>query len=190
MTVDGRSDTAHGPESATARAREILHERARQLSRPIANASTTKRVDAVSFSLGRERYAVDARQVFAVFRLESLTPLPGARPPVAGVTPWRGDVLTVLDIRSLVGATPTALDDLARVIVLGNERPELGLLADRIDDPLQLDAGSVHPLSADRASRGSEILRGVTSEAVVVLDAHALLARQSAAEDLSPVATL
>jgi chemotaxis signal transduction protein len=189
MSIAGRSGTPQEPEPATAPAREILRERARQLARPLATASTTKRVDAVSFSLGRERYAVEAGYVFAVFRLESLTPLPGARPPVAGVTRWRGDVLTVLDIRSLVGATTTALDDLARVIVLGTDRPELGLLADRIDDPLQLDAGSVHPLSADRASRGSEILRGVTSDAVVVLDAPALLARQSAAEDLSPVAT-
>lgn len=189
MTVDGRSDTTRRLESPTS-AREVLRERARQLARPLTRASTTRRLDAVSFSLGRERYAVEARHVFAVFRLESLTPLPGARPPVAGVTPWRGDVLTVLDIRGLVGATATALDDLARVIVLGNDRPELGLLADRIDDPLQLDPGSVHPLSAERASRGSEILRGVTSDAVVVLDAPALLARQSATEDLSPRATL
>ena len=170
-------------------ARETLRERARHLAQPLVEASFTKRIDAVSFSLGRELYAIDARHVFAVFRLESLTPLPGARPPVAGVTPWRGDVLTVLDIRGLVGATVTALDDLARVIVLGTDRPELGLLADRMEDPLQLDAGSVHPLSAERAGRGSEILRGVTSDAVVVLDAPALLARQSAAEDPSPVAT-
>ena len=170
---------------------EILRSRARQLAKPIAsNAGLADRIDAVSFSLGRERYAIDARYVFAVFRLASLTPLPGARPPVAGVTPWRGDVLTVLDIRGLVGISVTALDDLARVIVIGNDRPELGLLADRIDDPLQLAAGSVHPLSADRASRASEILRGVTSDAVVVLDAPALLARQSAAEDLPPLAAL
>lgn len=168
----------------------ILRERARHLAKPMSDTSLTTRIDAVAFSLGRERYAIEATHVFAVFRLESLTPLPGALPPVAGVTPWRGDVLTVLDIRGLVGAIPTALDDLARVIVLGTDRPELGLLADRIDDPLQLDAEAVHPLSADRASRGSEILRGVTSDAVVVIDAPALLARQSAAEALSSVVPL
>lgn len=170
--------------------RTILRDRARLLAKPVGtDGRTLHRIDAVAFSLGRERYAIDARHVFAVFRLASLTPLPGARPPVAGVTPWRGDVLTVLDIRSLVGAVPTALDDLARVIVLGHDRPEFGLLADKIDDPLQLDAAAVHALPPERASRGTNILRGVTSDAVVVLDAPALLARQSAAEDPTPSVT-
>ena len=167
--------------------RDVLRQRAVRLARPLdIEQSSTARIDAVGFSLGREQYAIDARYVFAVFQLKSLTPLPGARAPVAGLSPWRGDVLTVLDIRGLVGATPTALDDLARVIVVGQERPEFGLLADRLDDPLRLGPGSVHPLSAERAGRGSDILRGVTSDAVVMIDAPTLLARQAAADDLSP----
>ena len=185
MSADGTAPI--GNASAPSTPVEILRQRARRLARPTVDSLLAGGIDAIAFSLGRERYAVEARYVFAVFRLESLTPLPGARAPVAGVTPWRGDVLTVLDIRSLIGASSTSLDDLARVIVLGADRPEFGLLADRLDDPLRLEPGSVHPLSADRASRGSEILRGVTSDAVVILDALALLARQSAADDLSPV---
>lgn len=182
--------TIHTTESApqtetTTRDRQILRERARHLARPLVIAASVAKIDGVAFSLGRERYAIDARFVFAVFRLESLTPLPGAKAPVAGVTQWRGDVLTVLDIRGLVGATTTSLDDLARVIVLGVDRPTLGLLADRIDDPIRLDSGAVHPLPADRASRSSDMLRGITSDAVMVLDAPALLARQGAAEDPS-----
>jgi purine-binding chemotaxis protein CheW len=176
------------PASPADRDRELLRERARRLARPLGDASEhTTRLDAVSFSLGRERYAVAVSNVFAVFRLSSLTPLPGARAPVIGLTQWRGDVLTVLDVRGLVGAVTTALDDLARVIVLGVDRPEFGLLADRLDDPLRLDAGAVFPLSAERASRASDIVRGITSDAVVILDAPALVARQSAAADPSLV---
>jgi chemotaxis signal transduction protein len=178
------------PVSGSRSSTEILRDRARRLARPTIDVSRANGIDAITFSLGRERYAIEARYVFAVFRLESLTPLPGARAPVAGVTPWRGDVLTVLDIRSLIGTSATSLDDLARVIVLGTSRPELGLLADRLDDPLQLGPDSIHPLTADRASRGSDILRGVTSDAIVILDAPALLARQSADADLLPVASL
>jgi purine-binding chemotaxis protein CheW len=187
MSAAARAANAgQAPTGAT----EILRARARQLARPTVDASLVDIIGAIAFSLGREKYAIDARHVFAVFRLESLTPLPGARAPVVGVTPWRGDVLTVLDIRGLVGASPSSLDDLARVIVLGTGRPELGLLADRLDDPLRLDASDIHPLSADRASRGSDILSGITSDAVVILDASALLARQCPADELSHVAPL
>jgi purine-binding chemotaxis protein CheW len=188
--IASRTDQGHAPTTATPadRDRALLRERARVLARPLSGGSEhTTRLDAVSFSLGRERYAVDVSNVFAVFRLSSLTPLPGARIPVIGLTQWRGDVLTVLDVRGLVGAVTTALDDLARVIVLGVDRPEFGLLADRLEDPLRLDAGSVFPLSAERASRASDIVRGVTSDAVVILDASALVARQAAAADPSPV---
>ena len=44
-------------------------------------------------SEGEERFAVEARHVVEVFRLAELTTLPGAPPPVAGVTAWRGGLL-------------------------------------------------------------------------------------------------
>jgi purine-binding chemotaxis protein CheW len=165
--------------------RRILEERARQLARPTASgARTAFSVDMLTFALGRERFAVESRFVFAVFPLVELVPLPGATAPVVGITRWRGDVLTVADVRRLVGLAPGALDDLSRVIVIGDASPELGILADSLSDIIAVDPTQLHAPSNDRRGAAPTLLRGVTSDAIHVIDVTALLARQA---DSAPV---
>ena len=157
--------------------RAILEERARSLARRQDAGAQPFGADMLTFSLGRERFAIGSRYVFAVFPLNDLVPLPGATPPVVGLTPWRGDVLTVLDLRRLVGAPPTALDDLSRVIVIGDAHPEFGVLADTLGEIRPIDASTLH---APPESRGDpHVLSGLTRDAIHVIDATALLARQA-----------
>lgn len=159
---------------------EILEERARRLAKPAGgDVVAAFGVEMLAFSVGRERYAVESRYVFAVARLTDLVPLPGARIPVVGLTRWRGDVLTVLDLRRVVGGAPGALDDLGRVIVLGRTAPEFGVLADSATHIMTIDPSQLHAPPADRNTEATHLLRGVTGDAVHVLDAAALMARQA-----------
>jgi purine-binding chemotaxis protein CheW len=159
--------------------REILEERARTLAKPLASVAAFTGSEMLSFTVGRERFAIDSRFVFAVFRLSDLVPVPGARPPVVGLTRWRGDVLTLLDIRRVVGGAAGALDDLGRVIVVGETSAELGILADTIDDIRGIDLSALHPVPAERRLDGESVLLGVSADAVHVLNTIALLARQA-----------
>lgn len=167
------------PTTGTVADREqaILEERARALARPVAISAPTGESHVV-FSLAREQYVVPSAQVLAVFRLPALVRLPGAHPPVVGLTAWRGDVLTLLDVRSLVGAPPSALDDLALVVVLGDDTPEFGLLADRVLDAVHLAPADLLPLAGRTGAAVDPVLRGVTRDGQLVLDADALLRRQ------------
>jgi purine-binding chemotaxis protein CheW len=167
-TLSGATSTA--PEQV----RAVLEERARALARPVGTAAPIDELEAVTFALANERYAIESRYVFEVFRLEDLSPLPGAEPPVFGVTAWRGELLTILDLRGALGLSVTALHDLSRVIVLGEERPAFGILADAVHELVTLPAAQVRePPEGVAAKR--EYLRGVTADAVLVLDAEQLL---------------
>lgn len=162
----------------------LLEDRARALARPLAQASANLGEPAVAFTLARERYMVEARYVHAAFRLRQFVRIPGALPPAVAVTRWRGDVLTLLDIRSLVGAPTGALDDLAVVLIIGGNRPEFGLLADALEDSARIVDGDVLPLQSRRGAEGDrEVVRGVTRDARLVLDAPALIARQTSSVD-------
>jgi len=161
-------------------ASEELERRALALARPVLHARQDDTAGVLQFSLAREQFAVEVRHVVAAFRLRELTPLPGAKPPVRGLTGWRGDVLTVLDLRALVHRTAKSLDDLAHVIVLGYERPEFGLLADTLGGVRALPPAELLPPSADDPAAGSGLVRGITRDAVRVLDAAWLLKRYAA----------
>jgi purine-binding chemotaxis protein CheW len=171
--------------------RRILEQRARQLARRTDTGRHSEfGVDMLTFALGRERFAVESRFVFAAFPLVELVPLPGATPPVVGLTRWRGDVLTVADIRRLVGLTAGALDDLARVIVIGDASPEIGILADTLSDIVSIDPTQLHPPTKVRADHAPTLLRGVTSDAISIIDVAALLARQADTAPLADTPTL
>lgn len=155
------------------RARQLLEERARALARPVVRPAAGELLELVTFALADEIYALESRHVLAVFRLADLSPLPGAEPPVAGVTVWRGDLLTILDLRRVLGLSVAALDDLTRVIVLGGERPAFGILADTVRELVVLPSAAV--LEPATGAAAPEYLRGITSDGVLVLDASKLL---------------
>lgn len=170
------------PQGISDAERELLEQRARALARP-ARLADVDVADTVTFLLSRERYAIAARNVFAVFRLSALVRLPGAHAPVAGVTRWRGDVLTLLDVRSLVGASTNALDDLAVVLVIGVEQPEFGILADALESPMVLGDDPLLSPIGRHTGTGVPVIRGVTRDGHLVLDAPALVARQVGSAD-------
>lgn len=165
---------AGGTGASPERARQVLEERARALARPAAPPPAGDTLELMTFAFDNEVYALESRYVTAVFRLTDLSPLPGARPPVFGVTSWRGELLTILDLRAALGLSVAALNDLSRVIVLGKDRPAFGILADAARDLVTLPAREVlDPPDGIAAQR--EYLRGVTADAVLVLDAVKLL---------------
>ncbi len=87
------------PEEAT----RILKERAQALARPQEEVSApAETLDLLVFSLGGERYGIEAAHVVDVLRLRELTPVPGTPPFVLGVMNHRGRIVAVLDLPKLL----------------------------------------------------------------------------------------
>jgi purine-binding chemotaxis protein CheW len=162
----------------------LLEERARVLARPLTVTRAQDIVTVLSFMLARERYAVESREVWAVFRLRHFTRLPSAEPPLFGLTSWRGDVLTLLDLRPLLGAPATALDDLAYVVVLGDRRATYGLLADSVQDLVDISRTSLRPAENEHSSRAAYVT-GITPDALQLLNPSALFSSTSVLADSS-----
>lgn len=158
------------------RVRQTLEARARTLAEPPRAEPEGDRFDAVLFQLGGETYALEAGLVWEVFPLAALSPLPGAEPPVFGVTVWRGTLLTLLDLREVLGLTAAGLTDLSRVILLGVQRPAFGMLADLVAGLVSLRWKDVGKPPEGVAVRG-EYLRGVTGSAILLLAGEELLRR-------------
>jgi len=156
--------------------RGLLKQRARDLARPVTTPTPEDRLPLVRFSLGGETWGLDARYAWDVFHLSELALLPGSSPPVLGLTPWRGAILTLFDLRPMLGVRAEGLSNLDHVIVVGEARPEFGVLADAVEELIEVDPRDVGPLP-EGAAGGREFVLGVTKDALLVLDARALLLR-------------
>lgn len=152
----------------------ILEERARRLAQPPPPPPPTDLVAMVIFEVAHERFGIDARAVEGVFRLVDRAVLPGAPAPIAGVTSHRGELLTLVDLRSDLGLRPGALDDLGRVLVLQQGNHRAGVLVDRVEGLLDVRMSELTPLPDGRAG-GRNLIRGVTPDVVAVLDSDAIL---------------
>lgn len=158
----------------------VLRERARQLARPLGGADQTditgeKSVPMLVARLGDERVGIALDHVIEVHRTVELTPIPGARSPVVGAIPWRGRVLTVLDIAH-TRRGPIAMTDTTRILVIGERSVSFGIVADDVEDVLDVKAHEAAAVEDASAAR-RDFVRGVTADALVVLDAAALTAR-------------
>jgi purine-binding chemotaxis protein CheW len=152
----------------------VLESRARALAVPVGAHATGDALEVVCVQIAKQRYALEAAEVREVFRLADLAQLPGAQPPVFGVTVWRGDLLLLLDLRRALGLSSTALNDLRHVVVLAGKTASVAILVDEIEGMQIIRATDVRPTTGS-TSAVREFVRGVTSDALIVLDTKALL---------------
>ncbi len=106
----------------------------------------------LTFQAAGQRYAVDAARVVEVVPRVRTRPLPHAPAHLTGVFEYRGEVVSVVDLGTLLGAA-AAPDRLSTRIILvdrgGNaakRRELLGLVAEHVDDLASADPATFAPL--------------------------------------------
>jgi purine-binding chemotaxis protein CheW len=161
--------------SLETRRRKLLRERASLLAREPAAEETGERFEVVEFLLGRERYGIETSYIREVCPLREVTPLPGTPPFVLGIMNLRGEILSVLDIRTFFGLGRPAGSPLDKVIVLRGAAMEFGILADEVIGVRTVPALEVQGSLATLTGIRADYLKGVTGDHLVLLDAGKLL---------------
>jgi twitching motility protein PilI len=87
----------------------------------------------IGFRLAAERFVANRGEVREVLPLpEQVTRVPGAKPWLRGIANLRGQLLTVVDLRSFLGAGGTPADRQARVLVVASREVPTGLIVDEV----------------------------------------------------------
>jgi purine-binding chemotaxis protein CheW len=125
----------------------------------------------VIFRVEKERYGLPLAAVKeVVVPPERFTRVPRAPAAVTGVMNLRGRVVTVVELRQLLGL-PDGLTPPGRVVLLERGRRDIGLLVTDVDGIEAVERVSPAPGKAVPAVRGVARLKG---QAVTVLDPEGL----------------
>lgn len=124
--------------------RQILRERAIRLARTDAPEPVAQQ-RIVIFGLGGERYGLDIDNVVEIFSPETITPVPGARNAIQGVTNLRGDIVTVINLAAVLGLAGTIERGGRQVILAAQGTITAGLLVDEILGIWDIPAASIDP---------------------------------------------
>jgi purine-binding chemotaxis protein CheW len=87
----------------------------------------------------------------------------------------RGEIVPIFDLMLFFGFGSQGLTDRSRVIVVGVEDVEFGIIADSVQAVSRLPAERIIADAAFEGERGGECVRGVTSDAMIILDGTALV---------------
>jgi twitching motility protein PilI len=87
----------------------------------------------IGIRLGAERFVTSRAEVREVLPVpEQVTRVPGAKPWLRGIANLRGQLLTVVDLKSFLGAGGTGAERQARVLVVASRDVPTGLIVDEV----------------------------------------------------------
>jgi purine-binding chemotaxis protein CheW len=97
---------------------------------------------------------------------------------VAGVANLRGQVLVVFDIRPLLGLAVKARPETSRILVCGATDIDFGFVIDAANDVVRIPANEISADAIEANAGSTSIIRGLTRDALIVLDGVALIGDQ------------
>lgn len=127
----------------------------------------------VVFKVAGSEYALPASDVLQMETFTGATPVPGARPWVAGVMQVRGRIVPVVDVRARFGlpAVERTLD--TRVVVALHGERAVALLVDAAREVIKLDEAQIKPPPEIVAHEAQGLVKGVAqvgARIVMLLD--------------------
>lgn len=130
------------------------------------------------FKLGEILLGIDIRCIREINRVEDITPIPDAPPQVKGVVNLRGEVVTVINLRTILELPPQEMTSASRLMIVQSEDEAIGLLVDSVSDVATVQRTEEEPLPANVHGIDSRFFLGmyrVGNELLVELDVTSAL---------------
>lgn len=157
------------------RVRRILEERAQQLARMSEAEIEQELTDFIIVTVGPEKFALEIPAIQEIQTLRGLTPVPGAGDVWSGVVNLRGRLLPVLDMARVLGIRVTSdYTESGRVVVVSVGAYHMGLLVQDVLGVQRMANADIRPSLVDAGGQAREIVSGITSDMISVLDLSAL----------------
>ncbi len=92
----------------------------------------------VSFKTGDEEYGIDIRCIQEINRILEITKIPNSTYFVEGIINFRGHILPIIDLRTLLGINKKEADKETRIIIIELNRKKAGFIVDAVNEVLRI----------------------------------------------------
>ena len=153
---------------------ETLDRRARELAITLhSEEAEPDSIEVLTFGIGSDVYALETAFILELTNIAALTVVPGCPEFLRGITNLRGEILAVIDLSTFFGLEPSSGD--SRLLILGDERPEFGIVIDAAVELKTLSRSHIMSPAVAIPELQREFLLGVTPDATLVLNGSAML---------------
>jgi purine-binding chemotaxis protein CheW len=142
----------------------------------------------MSFSLGKEEYAIPLLSVREVIAMPTVTPIPGAPAHFVGIMNLRGQVISIVDLRKKLGIKPESTDETA-VIICDLAPVYIGVVVDAINQvigPAPEELSDKPDLQAGRSAEHIKAIYRTEDSMVLLIDVAKALGVEDIARAAKP----
>lgn len=152
-----------------------LADRALALAKPLEDTTpSTEMIELLVVSLGGERFGIETVYALEAISLRELIPVPCTPAFVLGVVNYRGRILTVLDLRSILGLSGGGVAEGNKVVSVEAGGMTFGIVVDTVAGTISVLAHKVAPPPEALTGLRMDLTRGITEELITILDLDAL----------------
>jgi purine-binding chemotaxis protein CheW len=145
------------------------------------SASPTDRTgqrELLTFTLGRESYAIDILKVQEIRGYEEPTRIANTPDFIKGVSNLRGHIVPIVDLRVKLGVGEARYDGSTVVIILNILKRVVGIVVDGVSDVITLAPDAIKPPPEFGAALDTQYIVGlatVNEELIILVDIERLM---------------
>lgn len=127
------------------------------------------------FNKQQERYGIPLDDVASVESLEHFTPVPNAADFIRGVTPWRGSILSLIDLGRLFGRYESGIADLRTSVIVDIGSHRLAIAAFEVEEIVAIAPSELAASPGLPAEIAPEWIMGIYDENRLILRTSELI---------------
>lgn len=148
--------------NATAKDRAIFQQRAKELQQPLEIGDSDGTMPLAVFSLGQEYMGCDLSVVKEFIDLDKVTPIPCCPNHIVGNINLRGEIITLVDIRSVLNFAQGEKSP-SQAILVEIDDISAGIIVDEIFDVFNVDREQLNPTPTGLAADIKKYFHGMTT---------------------------
>jgi purine-binding chemotaxis protein CheW len=138
----------------------------------------------LTFTLGREEYAIDILKVQEIRGYDTVTTIANAPAFIKGVINLRGTIVPIVDLRIKFGVGTIEYTPVTVVIILNVGARVVGVVVDSVSDVLALGSADIRPAPDFSSQVGASFILGlgtVEDRMLIIIDIERLMLSQEMA---------
>ncbi len=115
----------------------------------------------IIFRLSQDYYGIEISKIKEILKKPKITPLPFGPRFISGVTHFRGNILSVTDLKRILGLPREEGREETKLIVVESRSMETGILVDEVVDSAEIPANQIPPFSHPLQEEMEGVLEGI-----------------------------
>lgn len=136
------SSELNGPQTVSLH-RELFLKSKRYRKKIRTNQEREDSLNLVCFTLQDETYGIELDALKEVLKALDIVRIPKSPDYLRGIINLRGAILTVIDLKGLIGLSPSEIMQSSRILILQQKERQIGILVDSVTEIIRLEKNRI-----------------------------------------------